>query len=96
MDKKKKPHKGPTILIVIGSLLSLSPVFGFAITVFTMIGSFKTISQNNSGDAETLANEINMSLMATQISFLLLPIGILTAVAGIIWLVIKKNREEKQ
>lgn len=95
MDKKKTSPKGPTILIVIGALLSLGPAFGFAITAITMIASFQTTSQSNSGgDLETLANEINMAFMATQISFLLLPIGVLTAVAGIIWLIITKNQEE--
>lgn len=70
--------------IWIGSILTLSPIWGTIATVIQMIGAFKEITIYGTGDAEALSGGISSALTSTEIGILLMPLGITVLVLSII------------
>ncbi len=63
--------------IVIGSLLTLSPLIGLLGTIFGMNRAFKTLGSSGVADPHALAAEISTVLYSTAAGLFLLPLGII-------------------
>jgi biopolymer transport protein ExbB/TolQ len=92
-----KSKKKPIVLIVVGALLMLGPLWGMIGTVLSMLRTFTTLQQSGAADPEQLAAGIGASLWATVAGIIAAPFGIALLIAGIVWLVKMKqetNRSE--
>jgi len=70
-------------LLISGGALTLGgPGLGVLLTVFGMMGSFKTLNESGVTDAETLATNIGYTLISTMGGFLIGALGILILIAG--------------
>ena len=92
-----KSKEKPIVLIVVGALLMLGPLWGMIGTVLSMLRTFTTLQQSGAADSEQLAAGIGASLWATVAGIIAAPFGIALLIAGIVWLVKMKqeaNRSE--
>ena len=71
--------------IVVGSLLTLSPVFGFLNTVFGMMRAFHTLAGSGFAEPKALAERINVTLLSTATGLFLLPFGIVILAISLIF-----------
>ena len=62
--------------IVIGSLLTLSPLLGLLGTVFGMARAFNTLGSSGVADPQALSADISTVLYSTAAGFFLFPVGI--------------------
>ena len=63
--------------IVIGSLLTLAPLFGILGTVFGMMRAFNTLGSSGVGDPAVLSADITTVLFSTAAGVFLFPVGVL-------------------
>lgn len=89
-----RSKKGPISLIVIGSLLTLGPLWGVMGTVIGMIRAFGTLNKTGPATPEHLASDISLSLWSTAAGILVSPIGLALLIGGIIWLVRVKRKQQ--
>ena len=81
-----KSKKGPKLLIGIGVLLTLGPLWGFLGTIIGMIRTFMSISSSAAPKPEDLASGLSFALLATIAGWIVCPIGIGLLVGGVVWL----------
>jgi biopolymer transport protein ExbB/TolQ len=62
--------------MVVGGLLTLAPVLGFAGTVLGMMRAFNTLGSSGAGDPKALSQDISVVLVSTATGVILLPVGI--------------------
>ena len=70
--------------IVIGSLLTLSPLIGLLGTVFGMTRAFKTLGSSGIADPQALSSDISVTLYSTAAGVFLLPVGIVVFVVSLV------------
>jgi len=73
--------------IGVGSLLTLSPVFGLLGTVFGMTRAFRTLGSSGIADPQTLSASIGTTLISTAVGLFLCPLGIVLLSVCIIFLI---------
>lgn len=71
--------------IVIGSLLTLGPLFGMLGTVFGMTRSFQILGSSGVTDPQALSDSIGVTLLATATGLFLFPVGILILTLSLIF-----------
>jgi biopolymer transport protein ExbB/TolQ len=76
--------------IVIGSLLTLAPVFGVIGTVVGMIGAFDVLARSGISDEHALAERVRQALNATATGLFLFPVGIIVLSLSIVFYVRRK------
>lgn len=89
-----KSRKGPMSLVVIGSVLAISPLWGLLGTVIGMLRAFAAAQQSTPVPPEHLASNVSLSLLATAAGVAISPIGLALLIGGIIWFV-RINKQEK-
>jgi len=72
--------------IVCGGLLTLSPLWGLLLTVFSMSRAFAMLGKTGISDPRQLALAVGHSLMATTIGIILCPVGLLVLALSIYFL----------
>lgn len=77
----------PIAGIVIGGILSLSPMFGLLGTVIGMNHAFAVLGASGVSDPRKLSDSIGHVLMFTASGLFIFPLGILILVVSIIFLV---------
>lgn len=78
--------------IVVGGLLMLGPLVGMLGTVFGMQRAFQDLGSSGVHDPERLSADIGTVLYSTFAGFVAFPIGLLTAGACTIFLVLDYRR----
>ena len=73
--------------IVIGTILTLGPVWGTLGTVFGMMHAFQTLAGNGISDPKALSGSIGTTLLASGAGLVACPIGVLLLVGCIVMLV---------
>lgn len=81
-----------TILLVVGIILGLGPLWGLLGTVVGMMMAFNRMGEAGMGNPEALAGDIAISLYTTAIGIIMCPFG----AACIIMSVVFKKRLEKE
>ena len=71
--------------IVIGSLFTLSPLFGLLGTVFGMTRAFNTLGSSGVADPQVLSASIGTTLLSTAVGFILFPVGIVIVTLSLIF-----------
>lgn len=71
--------------IVIGSLLTLAPVFGVVGTMVGMIGAFSDLAGAGVSDPKALSAHIGQSLFWTATGLFLLPVGLVLLTVSVIF-----------
>jgi biopolymer transport protein ExbB/TolQ len=71
--------------IVIGSFLTLSPVFGVLGTVFGMTRAFSVLGKAGVADPQALSASIGTTLVSTAAGFALCPVGVVVLVLSIVF-----------
>ncbi len=79
--KKKKVSKAG---IWIGSILTLSPIWGTIATAIQMVGTFKATTVFGTGDPDALSEEISSALTSIEIGLLITPLGMAVLALSII------------
>ncbi|MEO0794145.1 MAG: MotA/TolQ/ExbB proton channel family protein [Verrucomicrobiota bacterium] len=70
------------ILLTLGSLLYLGPIFGLIGTVIGVIQSFQAIADQGTADAQVLAESVQTALITTQLGLMALPFGVIALILG--------------
>lgn len=92
---KKRSKVGPIVLLVLGAILLLGPVWGILGTVVGMTRAFEKIGNSTAGSPEALASDISLSLQTTAAGLIASPIGLAVLIGAIIWLV-QIHKKEKE
>jgi len=71
--------------IVLGALLTLSPVFGMLGTVFGMTHAFQTLGNSGIADPRSLSNSIGTTLLSTAAGLFLCPFGIVILTVSLVF-----------
>jgi hypothetical protein len=74
------------LLRLLASVLVLSCLIGFLVTVLGMSASFLTLGSNGTVEKAALAKTVSLIMWVTSVSFLFFPIG-----AVLHWLIAKKT-----
>ena len=70
--------------MVLGGLLTLAPVIGFAGTIMGMMRAFNTLGSSGVGDPKALSHDISVVLVSTATGMILLPVGIVLFTTSLI------------
>jgi biopolymer transport protein ExbB len=70
--------------IVLGSLLTLSPLWGLIGTVLGMLGAFSDLATSGIGDPHALSGHIHQTLIWTATGFFLFPVGLVVLTVSIV------------
>ncbi len=73
----KKVQRNYVIMLVIGVLLALGPLWGVIGSVIGMTRAFTTMGQSSSTEVGILANDISFALYCTMAGYLMCPIGLI-------------------
>ncbi|MBN1674541.1 MAG: MotA/TolQ/ExbB proton channel family protein [Kiritimatiellae bacterium] len=84
---KRRGQTVPIILLIVGAVLCLGPVWGLLGTVLGMTRAFNTLSESTAGSREALAGDIGVALWTSAIGWVALPFGLALVVGSIVWLV---------
>lgn len=71
--------------IVLGALLSLSPLLGLAGTACGMFRAFHTLGQSGVSDPRALATDIGMTLWLTAFGLMLFPLGLVVLILSVVF-----------
>ena len=77
--------------IVCGALLTLSPLWGLLLSVFSMSQAFARLGNSGITDPRHLALDVGHSLIATTIGIILCPVGLLILALSIYFLTRKTD-----
>jgi flagellar motor component MotA len=76
--------------IVVGSLLTLSPLFGVIGTIIGMIGAFNKLAESGIADPQALSGHIHTTLVSTATGLFLFPVGLVVLTVSIIFYLRRK------
>lgn len=79
--------KKAIVLLIIGIILALGPMWGLLGSTGGMINSFNAMAGDSPAKAEQLAESISLSLWSTGIGVVLAPIGAVIMIIAILWMV---------
>jgi biopolymer transport protein ExbB/TolQ len=71
--------------IVAGSLLTLSPLFGFLGTVFGMTRAFAALGNSGIADPTALSHSISTVLLSSALGLILCPFGVILLTVSIVF-----------
>lgn len=71
--------------MVIGSLLTLAPLFGLLGAVFGMTRAFKTLGQSGIADPQALSDGIGTSLLSTAAGLFVCPVGVVVLTLSLVF-----------
>ena len=91
MMKSKKAY---VVMLVIGILLALGPVWGFVGTVLGITRAFSHLAELGSASNDVLAEDISLALYTTAAGLIMCPIGIVLIVIAAIKMSKLKKQEQ--
>ncbi len=91
MMKSKKPY---VVMLVIGILLALGPVWGLVGTVLAITRAFSNLAELGSASNDVLVEDISLALYTTAAGYIMFPIGIVLIVIAAIKLSKLKKQEQ--
>ena len=87
-----KRQRMPIAGIVVGALLTLSPVFGLPGVLFGMSRAFMALGSSGISDPKALSADISGILVSTAAGLLLCPVGIVIFTLSLIFYFRARNR----
>lgn len=80
--------------LIIGTVLTLGPIWGMICTAFGMIQAFRDLAQSQS-QPEVLAGNISLALHPTAAGWIACPIGIVIVIISVIKLSRSNNENQE-
>ena len=87
MNEHDRSFKKPIVLLAVGTIFCLGPLWGLLGTMLGMTRAFGRMAGPTGGEPAALAGNISLALWATLAGWLAIPAGTAMLIGAVVWII---------